>query len=464
MPLLKGSASDFTSFVKAAAFLPGARSTGNSGTAPPTGVLSSVVTASAVARASVKKPTTTTTTSNAAATSVYLPASTVNIGSIIKYDIYGVVKWCTTTQSKSVSVATAVATDSTGVYVTGYYTSASVVTLNNGVTLPISAGTTPGQDAFIVKYDTSGLAQWATTIAATFGEVGYGIAVDSTGVYVTGSCSASVVNTANNGITFTKGPTFGSGAFTVKYDTTNGLAQWATLFSTANTGAVSGGDHGGIATDSTGVYITGIYSSASVVTLNNGKTLPISTNGASGQDVFIIKCDTNGVVQWATTIAGTGIDRGYNIATDSTGVYVTGFYTSASVVTLNNGKTLPISAGTTPGQDAFIVKYDTSGLAQWATTIAGTGSDQGYSIATDSTGVYLTGFYTSTSAVTLNNGKTLPASGLGLGFTVKYDRSGLAQWAVAAAGSGWSINTDSTGVYAVGAYSSASQVLLTNAS
>ena len=227
---------------------------------------------------------------------------------------------------------------------------------------------------------------------------------------------------------------------------------------------MSGGDHGGIATDSTGVYLTGIYSSASVVTLNNGKTLPISTNGASGQDVFIIKCDTNGVVQWATTIAGTGIDRGYNIATDSTGVYVTGFYTSASVVTLNNGKTLPISAGTTPGQDAFIVKYDTSGLAQWATTIAGTGSDQGYSIATDSTGVYLTGFYTSTSAVTLNNGKTLPASGLGLGFTVKYDRSGLAQWAVAAAGSGWSINTDSTGVYAVGAYSSASQVLLTNAS
>jgi hypothetical protein len=64
------------------------------------------------------------------------------------------------------------------------------------------------------------------------------------------------------------------------------------------------------------------------------------------------------------------------------------------------GKTLPISVG----QDAFIVKYNTSGLAQWATTISGTVSDIGYAIATDSTGVYVTGLYSSTSAITLTNG------------------------------------------------------------
>jgi len=64
------------------------------------------------------------------------------------------------------------------------------------------------------------------------------------------------------------------------------------------------------------------------------------------------------------------------------------------------GKTLPISVG----QDAFIVKYNTSGLAQWATTISGTGSDVGNAIATDSTGVYVTGPYSSTSAITLTNG------------------------------------------------------------
>ena len=186
-----------------------------------------------------------------------------------------------------------------------------------------------------------------------------------------------------------------------------------------------------------------------------------------GQDVFIVKYDTSGLVQWATTISGTGTDRGLSIATDSTGVYVTGGYQSTSVVTLNNGKTLPISVGL----DVFIVKYDTSGVAQWATTIAGTGSDAGAAITTDSTGVYVTGYYTSTSVVTLNNGKTLPISTNGASgydaFNVKYDRSGLAQWAATiptGVSQGTGINTDSTGVYAVGLYKSPSQVLPTNAS
>jgi hypothetical protein len=139
----------------------------------------------------------------------------------------------------------------------------------------------------------------------------------------------------------------------------------------------------------------------------NGITPPKAVVArAVSQDVFIVKYDTSGLAQWATTISGTGSDGGYAIAIDSTGVYVTGYYTSTSVVTLNNGKTLPISNDV----DGFIVKYDTSGLAQWATTISGTGSDGGYAIATDSTGVYVTGQYTSTSVVTLNNGKTLPIS------------------------------------------------------
>ena len=117
-------------------------------------------------------------------------------------------------------------------------------------------------------------------------------------------------------------------------------------------------------------------------------------------DAFIVKYDTNGLAQWATTIQGPGSDFGIGITTDATGVYVIGYYSSASVVTLNNGVTLPISVS----YDAFIVKYNTSGVAQWATTIPGTGFDFGYGITTDSTGVYVSGQYSSTSAITLANG------------------------------------------------------------
>ena len=110
-----------------------------------------------------------------------------------------------------------------------------------------------------------------------------------------------------------------------------------------------------------------------------GKTLPMSVVA----DAFIAKYNTSGVAQWATRISGTSSDAGRGIATDSTGTYVTGDYRSASLVTLNNGITLPVA---TINTDAFIVKYDTSGLAQWATTISGTVSDSGKGIATDSTG------------------------------------------------------------------------------
>ena len=253
-----------------------------------------------------------------------------------------------------------------------------------GKTLPISVG----QDAFIVKYDTSGVAQWATAISGTLGDGGRGIATDSTGTYVTGSYRSASVVTLNNGITLPI--SVQDDAFIVKYDT-SGLAQWATRIS----GTVS--DLGyAIATDSTGVYVTGQYRSASLVTLNNGITLPITVV----QDAFIVKYNTSGLAQWATRISGTSVDTGDGIATDSTGVYVSGYYTSISEITLNNGITLPISQG----GDAFIIKYDTSGLAQWATTISGTGSDVGNAIATDSTGVYVTGPYSSTSAITLTNG------------------------------------------------------------
>jgi hypothetical protein len=381
-----------------------------------------------------------------------LPISVGQDAFIVKYDTSGVAQWATAISGTLGDGGRGIATDSTGTYVTGSYRSASVVTLNNGITLPISVQ----DDAFIVKYDTSGLAQWATRISGTVSDLGYAIATDSTGVYVTGQYRSASLVTLNNGITLPI--TVVQDAFIVKYNT-SGLAQWATRISGTS---VDTGD--GIATDSTGVYVSGYYTSISEITLNNGITLPISQGG----DAFIIKYDTSGLAQWATTISGTIFDIGYAITTDSTGVYVTGQFMSESVVTLNNGITLPISVGV-DFADAFIVKYNTSGVAQWATTIQAIGDDSGLGIATDSTGVYVSGYYTSDSEVTLNNGITLPISAntdFTDAFIVKYNTSGVAQWATTIQGTssrvGNGIATDSTGVYVTGEYGSASLVTLNN--
>ena len=135
-------------------------------------------------------------------------------------------------------------------------------------------------------------------------------------------------------------------------------------------------------------------------------TLPTTQSA----DAYIVKYTTAGVVQWYTTISGTASDVGNAITTDSTDVYVSGSYNSTGPVTLYNGdsgsglvssgKSLPTSRGV----DAYIVKYTTAGVVQWYTTISGTGSDTGNAITTDSTGVYVTGFYNSTGRPLLTNG------------------------------------------------------------
>ena len=91
---------------------------------------------------------------------------------IAKYDTSGVIQWQRTLSGTSNDAGTDIAVDSSGnVYVTGY-------TGSRG------AG---GNDILITKYNTSGVIQWQRTFGGASGDVGTGIAVDSSGnVYVTG--------------------------------------------------------------------------------------------------------------------------------------------------------------------------------------------------------------------------------------------------------------------------------------
>ena len=319
-----------------------------------------------------------------------------------------------------------------------------------GVPVTLPAASSLGV-TFIVKYGLSGVAQWATTLAGSRATIGYGLGLDSTGVYVTGSYSnLNTPASLGNGVTLPVSALLD--VFTAKYDK-NGVAQWASVIS--GTGSDSGY---GLAVDSTGVYVTGLYSNATSASLGNGVTLPTSV----GNDTFIAKYDVSGVAQWASVIGGTGSDSGYGLAVDSTGVYVTGQYSNTTSLSLGNGVTLPTSIS----NDTFIAKYDVSGVAQWATAISGTGTDTGRGIAVDSTGVYVTGQYSNTTSnVSLGNGVTLPTSISNDAFTVKYDLSGVAQWATAisasgTADSGRGIAVDSTGVYVIGSYAASSGVTL----
>ena len=117
------------------------------------------------------------------------------------------------------------------------------------------------------------------------------------------------------------------------------------------------------------------------------------SNSSTGYNAFITKYNTSGAIQWQRSLAdslaaGSQSDICYAIATDSTGnVYVTGRFSNSS-----------------SGTNAFITKYNTSGAIQWQRSLAdslaaGSQSDVGQGIATDSTGnVYVSGYFRNSSS------------------------------------------------------------------
>jgi len=123
-------------------------------------------------------------------------------------------------------------------------------------------------------------------------------------------------------------------------------------------------------------------------------------------DFITIKYNSNGVQQWVKTYNGTGggEDKAISIALDASGnVYAAGTSNSS-----NNG------------QDYVIVKYNNSGAQQWVARYDGVshGADQLNSMTLDRFGnVYATG-----SSFKTNYGTDY--------VTVKYNTSGVLQWAV----------------------------------
>lgn len=370
----------------------------------------------------------------------------------------GTYQWAARASSNDIDRGFSVASDSTGVYMVGYY--------NNIITIydkdDISSGTLPNDVNYnmglIVKYDTSGNVLWTTRLISVRDVMCYSVATDSTGMYVVGEFSRDPLTIYNsNNTIFGTMPNSNNGRdiFIVKYNT-SGNALWSTRI-----GAGGGNEIGyGVATDSTGLYVTGIYDSNPAAIYNsNGLASGITLPNSSARDTFIVKYDTSGFAQWGTRIGGSGDDIGRAIKVDTTGVYVTGSFNSLPMTLYNSGgASSGITLSSSGDFDIFIVKYSTLGIAQWGVKIGGTAADNGYSITTDDTGVYVCGDFLSNpitlfNSNNLSSGKTAALDGTVTAFLAKYDIDGFAQWVTRVSSStSYGITSDQNGIYVTGKY------------
>ncbi len=206
------------------------------------------------------------------------------------------------------------------------------------------------------------------------------------GNYIDQSVSLAVDDLKN---IYVAGSSFGNGTefdfAVIKYNS-SGMQDWVSRFNGSgnNTDILSA-----MTIDNQGnVYVTGI-----------------TYTFADSYDYATIKYNSSGAQQWASFYNGTGggIDNSQAIITDGSGnVYVTGYSYGGS--------------GTS--YDFATIKYNSSGIQQWAVRYngPGNGSDEPKAIAIDgSQNIYVTG-------------KAIGSGGVADFATVKYNSSGVRQW------------------------------------
>ena len=213
------------------------------------------------------------------------------------------------------------------------------------------------------------------------------------------------------------------GFVVAKYDSGRPLYIDPLIYSTYLGG--SGWDVGyGIAVDSSGnAYVTG-YTASTDFPVTPG-AFQTTCNGGSdcgaNEDAFVTKFNPSGsALVYSTYLGGSGSERGYGIAVDSSGnAYVTGYTTSTD---------FPVtpSAFQTTGGGAFVTKFNPSGALVYSTYLGSIG-DGGYGVAVDSSGdAYVTGVTASTNFPTTPGAFQTTFSGVSDAFVTKVNPSGSA--------------------------------------
>lgn len=241
-------------------------------------------------------------------------------------------------------------------------------------------------DLWIVKVNSSGIIQWQKTYGGSNIDRGYKIQPTSDGGYIAIGSTQS-----------TDGDIMGNHGeydlWIIKLDTSGTILWQKTL------GGSAGEDGTDVQQTNDGGYIAigTTYSNDGDITNNHGQ-----------RDMWIIKLDNSGNIQWQNTFGSIYHDDGTQIRQTSDGNYiVSGSY----------------SFFPTDTSDFWILKLDTSGAIIWQKTYGGTLRESPYDIQQTNDGGYILAGYTQS-----NDGDVVGNHGQGDAWMIKLNSSGDMQW------------------------------------
>ncbi len=279
---------------------------------------------------------------------------------LIKTDADGYIQWAKTYGGTDYDLAYSVQQTSDGGYIVAGYTRSFGV----GSSRP-----------FLIKTDADGNVQWAKVYGG--GTIAYSVQQTSDGGYIVAGSNLLIKTDANGDVQWAKaypglfalsvqqtsdggyilaGYTGSSSDYNILLIKTDasGNVQWAKTYGgTGDDVAYS------VQQTSDGGYIVAGYT---------------RSFGVGSYDIFLIKTDANGNLQWAKTYGGASWEYAYSVQQTSGGGYIVAGYTES------------FGAGS---YDIFLIKTDANGNLQWAKTYGGAGGDWALSVQQTSDGGYI---------------------------------------------------------------------------
>jgi hypothetical protein len=254
-------------------------------------------------------------------------------------------------------------------------------------------------DFWILKLNSSGVIEWQKTLGSLNVDSAYDIEQTSDGGYIfigtVGNSNGDVVGS------------FGSQIWVVKLNTTGSITWQKTL----------GGTY-----DENGYCIRQTRDGGYIIAGSNNS----SDGGVTGNhgfiDVWIIKLNATGVVQWQKSYGGTEQDEAYSIQQTSDGGYIVAAYTGS-----NNGNVTNFHGF----YDAWILKLNSSGNLVWQKTIGGSIHDRIDTIEITNDGGYILAGGTNSY-----DGDVSGLHGWSDAWIVKMNSSGTIQWQKTIGGTG----------------------------
>lgn len=241
-----------------------------------------------------------------------------------------------------------------------------------------------GFDGYLAKYDANGSQVWVAQFGTSGDDYSIGIAVDSSGIYVSGHTMG-----AFDGFTAAGD----QDAFLLKFSA-SGEQRWVRQYGTAGWDAIIR-----LATFGGSVFAAGWVEG--------------ELNGQSqvgGRDSVVRRYEADGTRRWTRQFGTADQDYAYGIDADSSGVYVAGSAVGAFPGYSSKG-----------GLDAFVRRFGLKGRARWTRQFGSEGTDFPSDVSLDTSGVYVVGVTSGALP-----GQTL--GGSDDGFVRKFGREANVRW------------------------------------